>query len=679
MKKKINLLYTTGGVQKEKHVAIETLCEWIKTGKYARKVQKIRGFEFVPEVITGEWIQKDYEVMIPVMNISKSKHGYTGIVAVSLDCGSILQVIEAAKAKIRLLPQVLCTFLGLSGKSLKVLIPFTLENGELPKADEDIRLFHATAYQSAAALLMQMTGLKAEGEHGNWTNGMHVSWDEDLYLNPSAIAIPMPQPSSLPKTLVASNTQEQSILPFPDHTQVEMDILRFNHICRRLRFEDRCEVDEYLLKLADECRKAGVDIEIAIRCALSLSMLANKELLVRTSFETAYAEHPMGQKSVWNKNVINQHLLRQYITQRYLFRRNVITGSVEYVERNRYITSWRPLNEFAINSICMAVQDAGIEAWKVDVERYINSDRIADWDPIRDWLSQLPRWDGRDRVSELAECIITPSKEWKQDFAVWMRSMVNQWIGRGGMYGSSMVLLLIGGQGTGKSTFCKRLMPNQLMAYYNDRIDFTSKREAERALMRFGLICMDEFDQITPSQQTYMKHVLQKSDVKWRKMYQDDIEQRKRYATFCGTTNSYLPLNDPSGSRRYLCTEVLRPIDMSYEIDYEQFYSQILQEVSEGKQCYFTAEDERRIQESNSIYQQEVPLKSMLLSMFEKADFGDDTESLTALEILEVLKSRYKGVRCDLGATKTMGRVISECRFPRRRTKRGWVYGVKRV
>ena len=59
--------------------------------------------------------------------------------------------------------------------------------------------------------------------------------------------------------------------------------------------------------------------------------------------------------------------------------------------------------------------------------------------------------------------------------------------------------------GYGKSTFIRMLMPPELMAYYLDRLDFTTKKDAEKALTRFGLINIDEFDQISKSQTAYLE------------------------------------------------------------------------------------------------------------------------------------------------------------------------------
>ena len=70
--------------------------------------------------------------------------------------------------------------------------------------------------------------------------------------------------------------------------------------------------------------------------------------------------------------------------------------------------------------------------------------------------------------------------------------------------------LLVGAQGYRKSTFCRILLQPELRFGYTDSIDFKSKQDAERSLGRFFLINIDEFDQISVSQQGFLKHLLQK-------------------------------------------------------------------------------------------------------------------------------------------------------------------------
>ncbi|MDE8698129.1 VapE family protein, partial [Bacteroides cellulosilyticus] len=98
---------------------------------------------------------------------------------------------------------------------------------------------------------------------------------------------------------------------------------------------------------------------------------------------------------------------------------------------------------------------------------------------------------------------------WRELFYRWFLSMTAHWRGLDRQHGNSTSPLLVGAQGYQKSTFCRILLPPELRFGYTDSIDFKSKQDAERSLGRFFLINIDEFDQISVSQQGFLKHLLQ--------------------------------------------------------------------------------------------------------------------------------------------------------------------------
>ena len=56
------------------------------------------------------------------------------------------------------------------------------------------------------------------------------------------------------------------------------------------------------------------------------------------------------------------------------------------------------------------------------MERILVSERISSYDPVKEWLDNLPRWDGRDRLGELADRVSTKTADWRENFKIWMRS-----------------------------------------------------------------------------------------------------------------------------------------------------------------------------------------------------------------------------------------------------------------
>ena len=392
------------------------------------------------------------------------------------------------------------------------------------------------------------------------------------------------------------------------------------------------------MALAAACRKAGIDKELAIKETISMGMFFGKDVLVRSSFNTAYECHPLGRTNPIERSLMHQLLLKDFLSNRYMFRRNSVTGDLEYQEKHRYMLLWKPLTEEARNDINNAAIEEGIKVWPKDLERVIVSEKTDTYDPVREWISKLPQWDGRDRLGELADRVRTQTPGWRDNFKIWMRSMVSQWrAGRDTMYGAQMVLMLVGGQGTRKSTFMRMLLPKELSPFYIDRIDFVS---------RFLLINIDEYDQISKAQTAFLKHLIQRTDVKERKLYSTTFEQSQRYAAFCATTNSLVPLKDESGSRRYMVVEVDGMIDTDTQgeraIDYPQLYAQIVQEIEQGEEYAFTGEREQQIIAQNADYYETPNVVSLFEDLFRQPQVGDEVLLKSPTELLTYIKDKKK-------------------------------------
>lgn len=235
--------------------------------------------------------------------------------------------------------------------------------------------------------------------------------------------------------------------------------------------------------------------------------------------------------------------------------------------------------------------------------------------------------------------------------------------------------MLVGAQGTRKSTFCRDLIPPGLRGYYTDSIDFGRKRDAEMYLNRFALINIDEFDQITLTQQGFLKHILQKPVVNLRKPYGNSIQELQRYASFIATSNHSDLLSDPSGSRRFICINITGRIRNDAAINYLQLYAQVAQELREGECFYFSPEEEAVLMENNQEFELQTPVGHLFQQYFRSADEGEKCETLLAVDILGRIqkKSGFK-----LSATKIvhLGRILRKLGVPCKKMRNGNFYCV---
>jgi predicted P-loop ATPase len=354
-------------------------------------------------------------------------------------------------------------------------------------------------------------------------------------------------------------------------------------------------------------------------------------------------------------------------------------GVAEFRERTGIGFSFRDLTEEARNSVTMRALRQGIKCWDKDIRRYVNSDDIELYDPMNEYLDSLPKWDGKDRVEPLARRISTSYEEWPELFHLWMRSMVAMWMGKGQLTGNSLVPLLIGRQGCGKSSFCRILLPQQLRDYYNDRINFKNETDLNLGLTSFGLINLDEFDKITQRQQIVLKYLVSTADLKYRPPYGKAYSEHRRFASFIGTTNEMMPLTDPSGARRFICVMVEGDVDFRTPIDYSQLYAQLLHEIHNGERYWPTREQEQQLIHRNLSYQQVSGLGEMLLSILQRPTNDEDGQWMTLKEISALLKQSFKGYKEETGTFRKIGSFLSrpEYRFKSQHKMTGTVYWVK--
>jgi len=115
-------------------------------------------------------------------------------------------------------------------------------------------------------------------------------------------------------------------------------------------------------------------------------------------------------------------------------------------------------------------------------------------------------------------------------------------------------------------------MPKVLQRYYMDNLKLTSEGQAERLLSEMGLINLDEFDKYAESKMPLLKNLMQMSSLHVCKAYQRNFRDLPRIASFIGTSNRSDLMSDPTGSRRFFCVEVEKPIDCE-GIEHEQIFA----------------------------------------------------------------------------------------------------------
>ena len=372
-----------------------------------------------------------------------------------------------------------------------------------------------------------------------------------------------------------------------------------------------------------------------------------------------WAETPIQEEKAKTKPTVQEEVTvtdsskptRQQLTMRrllnflqlhYAFRYNRLTDraecamlNTEQPDEDAHHLTYRPVDDRLLHTISLAAMEEGVDCWDVDIKRYIDSEHAPAYHPFTDYFEHLPRWDGKDRVKELARRI-SDNELWVRSFHRWMLGVTAQWMNNNGQEqraNSVSPLLVSTVQGMGKSTFCRMLLPKELRQYFTESFDLTNIASAENKLASYGLINLDEFDRLPATRMPLLKNLMQMESLHIRRAYKRSTEPLPRIASFIGTANRKDLLVDASGSR----------IDCTTPVDHAQLYAQLKEELAGGERCWFNKQEEAEIQQHNRAFYRTIPAEEVLESCFRFAEPDEQGARLmSAADIYATLKQKNR-------------------------------------
>ena len=388
-------------------------------------------------------------------------------------------------------------------------------------------------------------------------------------------------------------------------------------------------------------------------------------------------------------------LVESFLDEYYLFRRNILSGKTEYLiikkddesELEEKDGDWKVLTNNAFNSIVRHAKRLGIgenKSPRQDIDEFINSEEVPVYNPIKEYLESLPKWDGQNQVAELFGRIPGLTSEQLNWCSIWLRSAVAHWLQMDMLHGNEAVPILIGQQGCGKSTFAVRLLPEKLRQYFLDHINFGNKFDSEMALTHNLFVNIDELANMGASQQGKLKQTLSKVRVNGRPIFGKSQDDRLRFASFLATTNDEHPLCDPTGSRRYICLHIPAGeyIDNSSVINYDQLYAQVMYELCHQQTPYwFTNDEVARIQQKNLPFFKTDDLESMIRNCFRVPEGEEEDEGkwMNCSEIFQVLHEHYPMLMSNLSTKIRIGQSLKLLGCKMKHTKKGQAYLLVRI
>ena len=600
---------------------------------------------------------------------------YSGLVVLEVNDLSTYEKAVEIRELAKQMPETMLCFLGGSGRSVKIVCRGELFGGGLPEGEADIRQFHLNLYNTARRAYQNQFGFDVEFLEPLITRTVYMSADPEMGINMQARPFyadtehhEQPQPVSISR-------EEDKLMP--GRTVTRTYHLNWTFIVETIMghyfdLPDEDKTAKLLMQIASACLDQGIPLAHAQGLTLLHPVLNTDRLLVEKIFQTVYSveeqEHfrkthkirPL--KSVPD-DTLNQIRTEIFLNSHYEMRKNLLTGVAEYRKKFSDNQDFKPLTPEVRNSMSLTATEMGLKGFDKNMNRFIDSMHIEQYDPVNQWLDKLPKWDGEDRIGELARRVPTDQPQWEKYLRYWLVGMVAQWRESDRqLTGNALTPLLIGRQGCGKTRFCKILLPEELRDYYNDKINFKNEFDLNIALTSFALINIDEFDKTTSSQQIVLKYLLSSADVKFRPPYGKTIKQFRRYTSFIGTTNQMKPLVDPTGSRRFVCVGVTGKINFEDTINHRQLYAQALHLFNAGERYWLDETEIQTLIKENEPFQKLNDLVEMIGETFSRPENDVKGKWLSLSDISDILSRHYPSFDPDTPFQK-IGNALNDVQF----------------
>ena len=256
------------------------------------------------------------------------------------------------------------------------------------------------------------------------------------------------------------------------------------------------------------------------------------------------AEGSKERKANWKEYTASVEDIKAFLSDHVYLRHNVITRRVECRLPSNYEhdgTDWQPVTDRIVNSLWAELSKEK-PARVQDVYRVIESDFVPEYHPFRFYLENLPPWDGENHILAMSLSVsvrgdVDTQMRFAEYLTKWLVGMVAGWVDDAVV--NNVILVLIGEQGSYKTTWFNYLLPPELRCYFYTKTNANRMgRDDLLTLAQYGLVCCEELDTMRPSELNQLKAAVTMPSIDERAAYAHYHEHRKHIASFCGIIRS---------------------------------------------------------------------------------------------------------------------------------------------
>lgn len=590
-------------------VAISNLFISIKNGKYKAQAEKIRRVKDKEKqsalkkktlegfTISGTFTERKDDCLVE----------HSGMISIDIDK---LSDAELEKARIKCIgdPHSIAVFKSVSGSGLCVI--FRMQKVATPGE-------HVRVWQAIDLYMKEKYGILVDTSGKNVSRLRFVSYDPDIYINEDAKEFIPPKtetrgrpktPQPIPTTdddfgHVVDQVVSQRIWQFTDHYDDWRNMAwalieglgkaaarqPFHAISSVSPKYDQANTDEYFERFYRSyepslpgavTRKAffgrakqfGLSLQsprtkmAVTRAKMAASSSKSKHEAVRDMVQTQelseaeaeqIADAVYSDSAKFHDESTPEETIEHVLSTFGKFEFNEIKRVVEVtnVELDR-----APLDDLLENDIWIYCRKAIPKKPPSDkiVRSIIHSSFSTPYNPIKDFIrSSNPKHKGKtDAIEAIAKCVRTTDSDSERTYRYikkWLVATARMW--DTGKHNPYMLILIGKQQGTGKTTFFRKIMPEHLSREYYAETRLKGSKDDQILSSQKGMILVDELAGLHKADWDSIKQLLTQDDVTERPPYGRHAIKMPRISAWAGTSNQTALLRDDY-NRRFLVLDV---------------------------------------------------------------------------------------------------------------------------
>lgn len=260
------------------------------------------------------------------------------------------------------------------------------------------------------------------------------------------------------------------------------------------------------------------------------------------------------------------------------------------------------------------------------------------YNPVQTWVGSA-KWDGVSRLGRFYATVDCGGQMDQGLKELLMRKWLIQAIGAAfepDGIAAQGILTFSGPQNIGKTTWFKRLAPEELnLVYTGHTLDVRSK-DSQLIALKYWIVELGEIDAtFRKSDVSALKSFATQAVDNIRRPYAMTESTYGRRTVFGASVNDWMFLSDPTGNRRFWTIPAVSfDLDGVAALDMQQLWAEVLEMWKAGERWYLTMAETARLNEHNEDYTVTDPIDERIAGGFAWGGEVAVWEWLTATDVL---------------------------------------------